>query len=182
MLEELLNFLDDETPALQLIDRICREPNHFTDTELVSLVETLFDEERSGKLLLTNTAKFSEESLAELCDFGFDQEVIRAVAQRSGIRYSDLCEEEDDDLDKDIDVAYTKPKQKGVGLFGLLIAGLAVAGNSGHKKDNGRCDGDCANCPPHYGYRYGRWYYGHGHRHGCQRGGNGGVSGKCFRD
>ena len=28
----------------------------------------------------------------------------------------------------------------------------------------------------------GRWYYGHGHQHGCQRGGNGGASGKCYRD
>lgn len=36
----------------------------------------------------------------------------------------------------------------------------------------GRCDGDCANCPPHYGYRYGRWYYGHDHVEGCQFGGN----------
>ena len=44
------------------------------------------------------------------------------------------------------------------------------------KKDTGRCNGDCANCPPHYGYRYGRWYYGRGHRHGCQRGGNGGAT------
>lgn len=35
-----------------------------------------------------------------------------------------------------------------------------------------RCSGDCANCPPHYGYRYGRWYYGHGHTHGCEFGGN----------
>ena len=40
------------------------------------------------------------------------------------------------------------------------------------KKDTGRCDGDCANCPPHYGYRYGRWYYGHDHSEGCTRGGN----------
>ena len=47
--------------------------------------------------------------------------------------------------------------------------------DSGRKKDTGRCDGDCANCPPHYGYRYGRWYYGRHHRHGCQRGGNGGL-------
>ena len=45
-----------------------------------------------------------------------------------------------------------------------------------------KCDGDCANCPPHYGYRYGRWYYGHAHQHGCQRGGNGGALGKCYRD
>lgn len=40
------------------------------------------------------------------------------------------------------------------------------------KKDTGKCDGDCANCPPHYGYRYGRWYYGHDHSEGCTRGGN----------
>lgn len=40
------------------------------------------------------------------------------------------------------------------------------------KKHNGRCDGDCANCPPHYGYRYGRWYYGHSHTEGCEFGGN----------
>lgn len=36
----------------------------------------------------------------------------------------------------------------------------------------GRCDGDCENCPPHYGYRYGRYYYGHDHSHGCEFGGN----------
>ena len=45
-----------------------------------------------------------------------------------------------------------------------------------------RCDGDCANCPPHYGYRYGRWYYGHGHTRGCQRGGPGGDSRRTYRD
>ena len=36
----------------------------------------------------------------------------------------------------------------------------------------GRCNGDCENCPPHYGYRYGRYYYGHDHHHGCEFGGN----------
>ena len=40
------------------------------------------------------------------------------------------------------------------------------------KKHNGRCNGNCANCPPHYGYRYGRWYYGHDHVEGCEFGGN----------
>ena len=43
---------------------------------------------------------------------------------------------------------------------------------SKHKKHSGKCDGDCANCPPHYGYRYGRWYYGHDHIEGCEFGGN----------
>ena len=50
------------------------------------------------------------------------------------------------------------------------------------RKHSHKCDGNCANCPAHYGYRYGRWYYGHGHQHGCERGGNGGASGKCYRD
>ena len=40
------------------------------------------------------------------------------------------------------------------------------------KKHSGKCDGDCANCPPHYGYRHGRWYYGHDHIEGCEFGGN----------
>ena len=50
------------------------------------------------------------------------------------------------------------------------------------KVDSSYCNGDCAHCPPHYGYRYGRWYYGHGHQHGCQRGGNGGASGSTYRN
>lgn len=40
------------------------------------------------------------------------------------------------------------------------------------KRHNGKCDGDCKNCPPHYGYRYGKWYYGHDHAWGCEFGGN----------
>lgn len=50
------------------------------------------------------------------------------------------------------------------------------------RQNSHHCDGNCANCPPHYGYRYGRWYYGHGHQYGCERGGNGGASGKTDRD
>ncbi len=50
-------------------------------------------------------------------------------------------------------------------------------GSKKKRKHDGHCDGDCANCPPHYGYRYGRWYYGHGHNHGCVFGGNKGGGG-----
>ena len=46
------------------------------------------------------------------------------------------------------------------------------------KKHSGKCDGDCANCPPHYGYRHGRWYYGHDHIEGCEFGGNKGSGGR----
>ena len=53
---------------------------------------------------------------------------------------------------------------------------------SGSHRDSKKCNGDCDNCPAHYGYRYGRWYYGHGHQHGCERGGNGGATGRTYRD
>ena len=71
-------------------------------------------------------------------------------------------------------IQYIVPKKKKVGLFtalAALAAGSALAGR-GKKKHDGHCDGDCANCPPHYGYRYGRWYYGKGHQYGCEFGGN----------
>ena len=89
------------------------------------------------------------------------------------------------------------PKKKKLGFWGALalLFGTSSSSSASHKsssshsgwsspkkKDTGRCDGDCANCPAHYGYRYGRWYYGHGHQHGCQRQGNGGAHGKCYRD
>ena len=53
------------------------------------------------------------------------------------------------------------------GFFVFLFSLL-----SGSEPHHGKCNGDCANCPPHYGYRYGRWYYGHGHIEGCEFGGN----------
>lgn len=67
------------------------------------------------------------------------------------------------------------PRKNGLGFFGTLFAILAAFGSvssSKKKGHNGRCNGDCANCPPHYGYRYGRWYYGHDHVYGCEFGGN----------
>ncbi len=68
-------------------------------------------------------------------------------------------------------------------MIAVIVLGLPMSiSNNNHKHNTSHCDGDCANCPPHYGYRYGRWYYGHGHRHGCQRGGNGGYTGKTLQD
>ncbi len=66
------------------------------------------------------------------------------------------------------------------GFFTKPMAAIGVAGEidirTSHKH-NGRCNGDCAHCLPHYGYRYGRWYYGHGHQYGCGFGGNKGGGG-----
>jgi len=45
--------------------------------------------------------------------------------------------------------------------FGVVAVTLAIALTSDR-------DDHCKKDGPHYGYRYGRWYYGHGHRYGCQ--------------
>ncbi len=60
-------------------------------------------------------------------------------------------------------------------VFGALLSlfgSFGSAPKSGPRADKHRCNGDCENCPPHYGYRYGRWYYGHDRVRGCEFGGN----------
>ena len=92
--------------------------------------------------------------------------------------------------DKERNSSATASRKLRGGLFkSLLVFSLLFGSDSGknHKtsgagRDSGRCDGNCDVCPPHYGYRYGRWYYGHGHQHRCERLGNGGRSGKCYKD
>ena len=96
-------------------------------------------------------------------------------------------EEESKDEDEDEDTYESTPKKKKLGFWGALGALLSSSTSSSSstrsyssesgwsspkKKHSGKCDGDCANCPPHYGYRYGRWYYGHSHSEGCVFGGN----------
>lgn len=68
------------------------------------------------------------------------------------------------------------------GMFAMLLGAQMLSGSGSKTRDSRYCNGDCDNCPPHYGYRYGRWYYGHGHQGGCERGGNGGASGRTYRD
>ncbi len=110
-----------------------------------------------------NNAPYTNEQLEELSSF-LDEAKMKKLAKRSGVKY--MIEE-------------PVQSSKGLGFWGFLgaLGAIADASNKGEKKDTGRCDGDCANCPPHYGYRYGRWYYGHDHTEGCTRGGNRGGGG-----
>ena len=80
------------------------------------------------------------------------------------------------EIDTDDFEPYEEPAPK-IGFFTALAIGLGLAGKNKPHKHNSKCNGDCANCPAHYGYRYGRWYYGHHHTHGCEFGGNNGNGG-----
>lgn len=70
----------------------------------------------------------------------------------------------------------TQPRHKGPGFLDFIatIVGAAPGASEGFqaKRHSGSCDGNCANCPPHYGYRFGRWYHGHDHVYGCGLCGN----------
>ena len=99
--------------------------------------------------------------------------------------------DDESELDDESDELET-PEPERMGFWQKLLAAFGSAAVTSaevfeevvHKSNHPerRCNGDCDNCPSHYGYRYGRWYYGHGHQHGCERGGNGGASMRTFRD
>jgi hypothetical protein len=128
--------------------------------------------------------RLTAEDMEDLYGEVDDEVIIEICSKRNLTLPEDLREEEEEpELEEDEpleevniyvdDFVYEKPKK--LGFFGTLFAVLGAAGsidNSRPQKHNGRCNGDCADCPPHYGYRYGRWYYGKGHVHGCEFGGN----------
>ena len=113
-----------------------------------------------------------------------DEVIIEICKQRNTPLPEDLREEEEwedeeeplEEVDTYIDDFIPEQPAPKMGFFGTLAAIFAgaSAGVSFYqgRRHNRRCNGDCANCPPHYGYRYGRWYYGYDHVHGCEFGGN----------
>lgn len=119
-----------------------------------------------------------------------DEVIIEICKQQNLVLPEDLREEEEyedeepeeieeeplEEVDIYIDDYIPEPPAPKLGFFGTLatiFAGASAGASSVQgRRHNGRCNGDCANCPPHYGYRYGRWYYGHDHVHGCGFGGN----------
>lgn len=128
-------------------------------SRMAETAEPAFDRERLEEIyMLIDDAAFARISKKQNIDIFADEEPDE-----------ELADTEPDDVD------FVAPPQKKPGFFSTLFAvavGTSLASGSKEKRHNGRCNGDCANCPPHYGYRYGRWYYGHDHQHGCEFGGN----------
>ena len=87
------------------------------------------------------------------------EEEAEALAYEQAEAYWDQVDTQLDDY-----IAETaKPRRRyGLGYF-LMAIFCAFAGRS-HKTGQPNCN----NRPPHYGYRYGRWYYGKGHTRGCE--------------
>lgn len=173
----------DEKAASRLIKKAVAYGVQFTSEEIYDL-SGCCDTSAMNALLEASQCKFNREQLEDLWG-AVDDDVLEKVAARNHVSlFEDEDEEEDceDALSPDIDEEYydepiqSTPK---LGFFGKLAIAIGIAGalDGGHRKHPGHCTGDCANCPPHYGYRYGRWYYGHDHVHGCEFGGNKGSGG-----
>ena len=181
-----------ELPTEMLMRCISRITEFGNSEEVVEAIEMLCDSDVQDALFERAVAcnvKFSSEQMEQLgrVDDGslFLVDEIKAVnaltneeIDRFGVQIKKLSVKLDVNT-----VNMQRKKVKTVPRFGALLgaigAGLfgGLLGEKGRRKHSGRCEGDCANCPRHFGYRYGRWYYGHGHNYGCVFGGNKGGGG-----
>ena len=122
-----------------------------------------------NELLKSAKCTFTQEQLEDLWGAA-DDEILELVAKRNHvILFSDDALEEED---MESEAFFDEPEQGTTkrGFFSKLCLVFGIAGFLDRKSRQhpGYCAGDCAHCPPHYGYCYGRWYYGRGHTHGCE--------------
>ncbi len=166
---ELAQEFMDAKIASRFIKKAINAGVQFTAEEIYDLSDYC-DTQTMNLLLESAKCTFTQEQLEDL-DGVVDEDVLNKVAKRNHITLYI-----DDDFDED-DMDFRDDEQPPkLGFFASLALGLGIAGSIDRKKahkHNGKCNGDCANCPAHYGYRYGRWYYGHHHTRGCELGGNG---------
>lgn len=164
IVEVVQNFYDEKI-ATRLVRKALDYGVKFTTDEIIELRSWVSDE-IYPVLVQANSDPYTYEKLDEL--YGFvDDKIIEKLAKKNKVRSP--MDEEPEEVEQ----------VKGPGFWGTLFAILGAVSSDSYssKPHNGRCNGDCANCPPHYGYRYGRWYYGHDHTRGCEFGGNKGGGG-----
>lgn len=165
---EVAQGLMDETAASRLIRRALAAGVLFTAGEICELADCC-NAAVMNALLENASCAFTREQLEDL--YGcVDDAVLERAAHRCRVK---LFEEEEEDEDEDFEAELPPPvrrREPKPGFCALL--GAALLGTLSDDGHGGRCTGDCAHCPPHFGYRYGRWYYGHGHVYGCEFGGN----------
>lgn len=167
----------DEKAASRLIKKAVAYGIQFTPEEIYDL-SGCCNTSAMNDLLKASKCAFTREELEDLWG-SVDDEVLELVAKRNHVTLFENDEIEDTDTEDDSFLEKPMQGEPKIGFFSKLGLALGIASILDGKKQShpGRCNGDCAHCPPHYGYRYGRWYYGHDHTHGCEFGGNKGGGG-----
>lgn len=159
-LSDLRDYLDDAVLE-PLVKKALDAGVRFPPQEIIEWANFGLPDTTIEQMALTVNGEFTAEQAEEIY-YILPSEKYQKVARKLKLELheEDYAEE---------------PQAPKIGFFTGLLLGLGAASLIGKKKPhkhNGHCDGDCANCPPHYGYRYGRWCYGHHHTHGCEFGGN----------
>lgn len=171
---EVAQGLMDETAASRLIRRALAAGVQFTAEEICELVDCC-NAAVLNALLENSTCAFTREQLEDLWG-AVDDAVLEQTARRCRVKLFDDDEEEEEEQEEDgepEEAEFPPPMRRREPKLGFwTLLGAALLGAPGDDGHGGRCTGDCAHCPPHFGYRYGRWYYGHGHVYGCEFGGN----------
>ena len=169
---EVAQGLMDETAASRLIRRALAAGVQFTAEEICELVNCC-NAAVMNALLENSTCAFTREQLEDIWGV-VDDAVLEQTVRRCRVKLFDDDEEEEEEEDDEPEQAELSPpkrrREPKLGFWTLL--GATLLGASGDGGHGVRCTGDCAHCPPHFGYRYGHWYYGHGHVYGCEFGGN----------
>ncbi len=188
--ELIIEFDENTKAANQLLAKAVEANLKFSGEELIQISWTC-DETLLTQAVKNSASRLTAGDLEDL-ELSVDYKVIDEIRKMNHIPDPDE-EEYEESYAETKSAIYSKhkaveehkmapqkkTKKPGLGTF-LAALFLAAAGVNSRRRGRhrhrhtGRCNGDCANCPPHYGYRYGRWYYGRGHVRGCQFGGNGG--------
>ena len=169
---ELMDCFFDDALVEQMLDRICAKPTHFTEEEVLRLLDRICDDELMDKIAGSTDAKFTKDGLNRLCDCGIAEEIVEKISRQSGIPYQNPDDWDDDDAPED-GAASVDTAQDDEELLSLLY--LQLQKRKKQKKPSllkillGE-DREKQVDEPHYGYRYGRWYYGRGHTYGCEHG------------
>ena len=151
--------------AYKLIVKAVKLGAEFSFDELMELAEC--DYELAEHILNNCTFRFTPSQAEKLEELGCsvpESCIVQVKSKRRTSQKRERAERQEEGFSPLL-AALAAPELKR-GFFDKLFGAKPKRGKSC------RCNGDCANCPPHYGYRYGRWYYGHGHTHGCEFGGN----------
>lgn len=165
IIEAALSFAE-EGPATRLIKRALEGGVRFSAEDVLEVLAWVREDFRANFAEKAVTP-FAEEDMDALRTL-LPEKTVRVLARRSGIV-----------LDGESGFApqgHAAPQREKPGSWSwgtLFTAFGAFGGGKGGKRHGGRCCGDCSKCPPHYGYRYGRWYDGRHHVYGCEFGGNG---------
>lgn len=169
----------DKKFASRFADKAIDAGVKFTPEQVLE-IEGLIDKTVFSKMAEHVSKSFTEEELEEIYML-IDDDAFNRICEKQGVDiFADdseniSCTEQDysaEELFEEDTFEISKKKKHSPWLFAFILAVAEASSKNRKRGHNGKCDGDCANCPPHYGYRYGRWYYGHGHVRGCVFGGN----------